>query len=655
MVINKKSENHYGFIFFKIAFFVIVSIIALVFVGNQAHAAGNTTGYAWGENAGWIKFNPTNGGVTVPVGAGSVTGYAWGENIGWLKMDPVNGGASKDASGNLTGYIWAENGGWISFNPANGGVTINGDGNWLGYAWGENIGWIKFNPLNGGVYSDLSTLCTTHNLSGWAWSSNAGWVSLSCWNTGEGQAGPDYGLDIDHNNHKIYGWAWSSNFGWICFGSTCSEYGTPPSGVLEVNYDFNTGEVSGWGKVIALGDDGWLKMRKETGDAGADYGVTLHKDLTLTGWAWNGNDSPGLGIGWLKFSAQVSGAPECNDGIDNDADGECDFNGCDGLLPDRCCFSPNDPSEFCLGRGPWVETLYRDIYSKGEISSLFVPQLQQGFNASFMILADGSIRNWSSKGWVEQTGTLGSDWLKGNLPINQQTGFPSESDGVYYSNVGQIDYIGLITNIGGSKNKYGNGIKTDNLSPLKNGPLNNYVYHITSDLSFPPDNNELAFDNDSGIAIIVIDGNLNLTATTTYDNTVISDITDLAAITWIIRGDLIIKPNTTIDGVGTIGDRVGVVGNFIVLGDGDPAVCPALDQPSNGCGRVSTGTTGNNDDRLIVQGLIIARQFKFERRYFDEAGNPAEQIIFDNRLFANPPQGMRDFLKTLPGWQATAP
>jgi hypothetical protein len=98
--------------------------------------------YAWGENVGWINFNPSWGpGITVTDTA--VTGYAWGENIGWINLSPSNGGVVNDGSGNLSGYAWGENIGWINFGPL-GGVRIGSDGKFTGYAWGENIGWINF-------------------------------------------------------------------------------------------------------------------------------------------------------------------------------------------------------------------------------------------------------------------------------------------------------------------------------------------------------------------------------------------------------------------------------------------------------------------------------------------------------------------------------
>ena len=47
--------------------------------------------------------------------------YAYGENVGWLNFEP-------NIAGDDTDY----------------GVTIDWQGNFDGWAWGENIGWIHF-------------------------------------------------------------------------------------------------------------------------------------------------------------------------------------------------------------------------------------------------------------------------------------------------------------------------------------------------------------------------------------------------------------------------------------------------------------------------------------------------------------------------------
>ena len=131
-------------------FFITCAIFAFPYFTS---AIVNSTGYAWGENAGWANFNSTNGGATVS--ATGVTGYVWLENVGWIQLDydgvagavnttSTNWGITNDGSGNLGGYAWGENIGWINFHPTDSQVVIDGSGNFSGYAWSENIGWIKF-------------------------------------------------------------------------------------------------------------------------------------------------------------------------------------------------------------------------------------------------------------------------------------------------------------------------------------------------------------------------------------------------------------------------------------------------------------------------------------------------------------------------------
>lgn len=116
--------------------------------------------YAYGENVGWINFEP--GVVAADVGAtvtgSEVTGLIWAENIGWINLDPniadPNVGITNDGTGLLSGYAWGENVGWINFNPKvpgdprHYGVFIDEQGNFGGRAWGQNIGWIHLRSSN---------------------------------------------------------------------------------------------------------------------------------------------------------------------------------------------------------------------------------------------------------------------------------------------------------------------------------------------------------------------------------------------------------------------------------------------------------------------------------------------------------------------------
>ena len=108
--------------------------------------------HAYGENVGWLNFEPSGSGVQVY--SDHVEGYVWAENIGWINLYPTNyGGVLNDGNGNLSGCAWGENVGWINFGPTYGGVVIDNQGAFSGYAWGENIGWINFSLTSLSAYN----------------------------------------------------------------------------------------------------------------------------------------------------------------------------------------------------------------------------------------------------------------------------------------------------------------------------------------------------------------------------------------------------------------------------------------------------------------------------------------------------------------------
>ena len=98
-------------------------------------------GRLWAENVGWINLGDGS-----PRGDDtncSTSGY------GYLNNSATDFGVNFDTTtGKLSGYAWGENIGWIKFNPSYGtGVYVDRDettAKLKGYAWGENIGWIKF-------------------------------------------------------------------------------------------------------------------------------------------------------------------------------------------------------------------------------------------------------------------------------------------------------------------------------------------------------------------------------------------------------------------------------------------------------------------------------------------------------------------------------
>jgi hypothetical protein len=133
-------------------FLLLLSIIP--HLANASATDGtidSTYHYAWSENVGFIDFGSSVGNVHVT--DSGLTGYAYGENVGWISLNcsntsscgTVHYAVANDGNGNLSGYAWGENIGWIDFSH----VTIGSDGIFAGYAYGENIGNIIFGTIAG--------------------------------------------------------------------------------------------------------------------------------------------------------------------------------------------------------------------------------------------------------------------------------------------------------------------------------------------------------------------------------------------------------------------------------------------------------------------------------------------------------------------------
>ena len=76
---------------------IVLSIIPISSYAENIDPDNDGSQYAWGENVGWINFEPSSStGVTVTDTA--MNGYAWGENIGWIPTDETH-------------YVWCVRGG----------------------------------------------------------------------------------------------------------------------------------------------------------------------------------------------------------------------------------------------------------------------------------------------------------------------------------------------------------------------------------------------------------------------------------------------------------------------------------------------------------------------------------------------------------------
>lgn len=439
--------------------------------------------------------------------------------------------------------------------------------------------------------NSINQLDASGAIKDWLWTSNFGWASLNCDNTYYGEAlnlcPPDYGWRLNAD-YTMSGWAWDNNIGWVCLGDSCDGYGLTPDGDSPVAvYSRNNGQVAGWAKFVAYTGDysnsGWLKLRGDWCTVAEDQCVHVNtSQRTITGWGWAGGRTDGgatVGPGWVQFMGSIA--------------------------------------------VPWLETKYGSIYGRGNVGSgnTYVPP-QGRYNASYCILAGGSIVNFSS-----ESGCLESAY--------SDLGFPSSTN-KYRTILGVIDFAEIIAGA-----QVINSQDVDaNLPNTADGGA--YYFSVEGQDSFTIDAPLTFFNarnlNSSGAGTVVINGDLHINSNMFYEsNPVSGKIENLASLAWIVKGDVIVDP-----GVGNI------VGNFIVLGK-DGIVCPQA-----GCGKFRSGNDLGNARQLAVKGLIMAKQIDFER-YFKANGEPAEQIIYDGRVMVNTPPGLEDVAKGLPVWREALP
>jgi alpha-tubulin suppressor-like RCC1 family protein len=356
----------------KIKHILIVFIFILILTGMMfftrvfASVDDNVAGFAWNDNTGWISFNSTN---CDPDGNGlsdsGIAGCPVGGSNHWDKInDPYTGHDGFDR------YVYSDAADWVediySFEDPPVGLP-------------ETITTVTYHTVyrsSGCVQQDISvhgfsaTIVSLGCSSGPSWNTRT--VSISdpengnwTWNDvrdiqaelsmkefsgtpaqvtqiylrvtydggtqlylypdgdltpspdisaypagGGGAVVPDYGVDIDEDG-DFSGYAWSSNVGWISFES--ADVSGCPAGTCQANLADTS--VTGWAKIITLGNDGWVSLSCDnTGTcATSDHQVTFNR-LTgeFSGWAWNST------VGWISFNAL---------NCDADEDGQSDGGG----------------------------------------------------------------------------------------------------------------------------------------------------------------------------------------------------------------------------------------------------------------------------------------------------------------------------------------
>lgn len=541
-----------------------------------------------------------------------------------------------------------------------------------------------------------------YELGGWLWTETYGWISLNSDNCVDNAlcfgSGVDYKVVINSSD-QISGYGWSEYVGWVCFGSTCS--GTTPDGgasSAQLNAD---GRISGWAQVLELGSDGWLDLRsgnnlgsgygeqcydcqpacdvwEMAGDPPVSTGVCLEYSDTefdscntcFTRTRFDGNNIPESavesvtgGSGFVCSSCNncekvfsVSGDPDiyrlvCNSssggscsscelyGVNrNNYDGRLlgwAWNGNAGLYKGAgwVNFHPRFGQAFVVY--PWLETKYGSIYSTKAVRQ---KAGSENYNATYCIYAEDVNLNIRSQN-CQAVAVPG---------IN--AGFPTGTSNVYRNALGKIDVAGLITkdlSIGTDKNKYGHNISVISDVNWSNETvtLGGRVYYRDGDLTV----GNLTFNNapsgQKGNGVVVVNGNLTISADIFYGVGTVADSKQMASLAWIVKGDVIIDPAVS-----------QAIGAMIILGqdgasclyeDGITSCSASVDYPEYAQNSYGIFFSGDSGEPLTIIGLVFARAFDFDRTYADlQIGS--ERIIYDGRLSANPPPGLDGFVEGLP-------
>lgn len=311
-----------------------------------------------------------------------------------------------------------------------------------------------------------------------------------------------------------------------------------------------------------------------------------------------------------------------------------------------------------------IQTKLGDIYARGQIGQAGLAQPAAGVscNSTYLITSASTITGFCS--------TLG-DTSQG-ISSRQQfaTIIPSVSSENSYQNIlGRFDLTGMeqdLTPAGPNHyNKYGatvvpltpNG--TDIGAPWDTAMgspnvLGGKVYTVgsangtqnyTLDAAIPLANSSNLTTLGSGAGILIINGNLLINQPISYTSAPLAggDFRLLASLTIVVRGSLTINNSVT-----------NLVGAYYVT----DLASPSLGIQPPGAGTLSTTyDLSGVQVPLTINGLVIAKNIKFLRKYAGTTDSPApsEIIVYDGRLQSNPLPGMTDFASGLPNTVKAGP
>ena len=285
--------------------------------------------------------------------------------------------------------------------------------------------------------------------------------------------------------------------------------------------------------------------------------------------------------------------------------GSCslDWGQCEGGADNgNCCFSNSD----CLGQvckalvDPFVETVSGQIYSAGGLQAAEAPPV---YNATYCLQSNGTITNFTSEKGCSLAGS----------PVYT----PPTKTTNYVGSFGAIDVTGILNA------KYG-ALGTSTVPPSQ---LAGGIYYYPTGLTI---NAPITFQNSSGATrangLIVVKGDLTINAELDYQNRNESDLKNLASIGWVVLEQS--------DGTG---------GNVIIGG--------AVNKVVGAFFAEDTISTGDGTSQLDATGVFVAKNFNLQRQ-FSSRTTGSEKVTFDARVILNPPPGLSDATRSLPGFRS---
>ena len=333
---------------FKTTLLAIGSLVVALSVFASVALASSTDkffGFAWSSNVGWIKMNNcysvTNCGQVTQ--DGPPTGVQYGVTVA-----PT--GTSRD----ISGYAWSSNVGWITFNT--GSATVGSDelANCPPTAGGAStrcapyvaygtsggpavpiIGWARVCSVYIDCTDPARGLKEAYERTKWD-----GWIAL---HDTDPTDSANFGVKLNTTTGALSGYGWGSDVvGWVDFSgvTVCLTDPCPPPPPPPECPDGTP--APGGDTTNCFCPDGVTPMPPNgicDGDPTCPDGTPVPPNGICNGdpstTCPNGSPIPPSGI-------CPSTPPQCSDGIDNDGDGQVDYNGGAG---DPGCDDDDDNNE----------------------------------------------------------------------------------------------------------------------------------------------------------------------------------------------------------------------------------------------------------------------------------------------------------------------